>query len=176
MRKRVRHFDENSANAPGGYIAIRQADWKHTVVVAAAGSSSAGNRDHRCSWWTHQQRDTRCTERKRRQQALLTMMSSRTSIRFSAKAGCPIEIEVDPRLQLAAEWHTKDVLANRNLTGDLGSDGSTVQDRANAAGYWGRASETVAIHPALAIIGIELINKWYYDPNAYAIMSDCRKH
>jgi hypothetical protein len=77
-------------------------------------------------------------------------------------------------LQLAAEWHTKDVLANCNLTGDLGSDGSTVQDRANAAGYCGRASETVAIHPALAIIGIELINKWYYDPNAYAIMSDCR--
>jgi hypothetical protein len=34
-------------------------------------------------------------------------------------------------------------------------------------------AETVAIHPALAISGIELINKWYYDPVYYAIMTDC---
>ena len=30
------------------------------------------------------------------------------------------------------------------------------------------------INPALAISGIELINKWYYDPNSYATMSGSR--
>jgi len=90
------------------------------------------------------------------------------------KAGCTVEIKNDPRLQQAAEWHARDVLGNRELDGDVGSDGSTAQDRGNAAGYRGRVSETVAINPALAISGIELINKWYYDPNSYAIMSDCR--
>ena len=90
------------------------------------------------------------------------------------KAGCVTEIRTDPRLRLAAEWHSKDVLANRDLNGEIGSDGSTVQDRANAAGYRGRASETVAINPAIAISGIELINMWYYDPTSYATMSDCR--
>ena len=90
------------------------------------------------------------------------------------KAGCTVEIKNDPRLQQAAEWHARDVLGNRELDGDVGSDGSTAQDRGNAAGYRGIVSETVAINPALAISGIELINKWYYDPNSYAIMSDCR--
>jgi len=90
------------------------------------------------------------------------------------KAGCITEIKTDPKLQLTAEWHSRDALANRDLDGDVGSDGSTPQDRANAAGYRGRVAETVAINPALAISGIELINKWYYDPNSYAIMSDCR--
>jgi uncharacterized protein YkwD len=90
------------------------------------------------------------------------------------KAGCTVEIKTDPRLQQAAEWHARDVLGNRDLDGDVGSDGSTPQDRGNAAGYRGRVSETVAINPALAISGIELINKWYYDPNSYATMSDCR--
>jgi len=90
------------------------------------------------------------------------------------KAGCPVEIRVDPRLQLAAEWHTKDVIANRHLDGDTGSDGSTPQDRANAAGYRGTVAQTMTIHPALAISGLELLKSWYYNPHYYAIMSDCR--
>lgn len=32
---------------------------------------------------------------------------------------------------------------------------------------------TVAINPAVAISGIELINQWYYNPAFFAIMSDC---
>jgi uncharacterized protein YkwD len=89
------------------------------------------------------------------------------------RAGCTNTLNVSPQLQLAAQWHTDDVLNNRNLDGDIGSDGSTPQDRARAAGFNGKVAETVAINPALAISGIELINMWYYDPNAFAIMSDC---
>ena len=82
-------------------------------------------------------------------------------------------MKINPAPQLAAEWHTNDVLNNRSLDGDLGSDGSTPQDRANAAGFHGKVAETVAINPALAISGIELINQWYYDPAYMAIMQDC---
>jgi hypothetical protein len=89
------------------------------------------------------------------------------------QAGCTNDVKKNPQLQLAAEWHANDVLNNRALDGDIGSDGSTVQDRANAAGYRGTVSETVAINPALAISGIELINQWYYRPDYMAIMSNC---
>jgi len=89
------------------------------------------------------------------------------------RAGCTNTLNVSPQLQLAARWHTDDVLNNRDLDGDIGSDGSTPQDRARNAGFTGKVAETVAINPALAISGIELINMWYYDPNAFAIMSDC---
>jgi uncharacterized protein YkwD len=89
------------------------------------------------------------------------------------RAGCTNSLNVSPQLQLAAQWHTDDVLNNRDLDGDTGSDGSTPQDRARNAGFTGTVAETVAINPALAISGIELINMWYYDPNDFAIMSDC---
>jgi uncharacterized protein YkwD len=89
------------------------------------------------------------------------------------QAGCRNDVKVNPQLRLAAEWHTDDLLNNRNLDGDVGSDGSTPQDRGNAAGFHGQVAETVAIHPALAISGIELINLWYYDPNYLAIMRNC---
>jgi hypothetical protein len=89
------------------------------------------------------------------------------------QAGCTNDIKINPQLQLAAEWHTKDVLLNRNLNGDIGSDGSTTQDRAAAAGFRGTVAETVAINPALAISGVELINQWYYNPAYIAIMRDC---
>ena len=89
------------------------------------------------------------------------------------QAGCTNALHVSPQLQLAAQWHTDDVLNNRDLDGDLGSDGSTPQDRARAAGFTGNVAETVAINPALAISGIELINAWYYDPGDLAIMRDC---
>lgn len=89
------------------------------------------------------------------------------------QAGCSTDIRKNPQLQLAAEWHTNDVLNNRALTGDVGSDGSTAQGRADAAGFRGAVAETVAINPALAISGIELIKQWYYNPPYFAIMSDC---
>lgn len=88
-------------------------------------------------------------------------------------AGCTNDMNLTPTLQLAAQWHTVDVLNNRGLDGDIGSDGSTPQDRANAAGFPGTVAETVAINPALAISGIELINQLYNNPDYLAIMRDC---
>jgi uncharacterized protein YkwD len=89
------------------------------------------------------------------------------------QAGCTNDIRINPQLRLAAERHSRDALNNRNLDGDIGSDGSTPQGRANAAGFHGQVAQTVAINPALAISGIELINQWYYNPAYLAIMSDC---
>ena len=89
------------------------------------------------------------------------------------QAGCTNDVKINPQLQLAAEWHTTDVLNNRNLDGDIGSDGSTPQSRAAAAGYRGKVAETVALNPALAISGVELINQWYYNPAYFGIMADC---
>ena len=89
------------------------------------------------------------------------------------QAGCPIEqkIKINPKLRLAAQWQTDDVLNNRALDGDIGSDGSTATDRARAAGYAGAVAETVAINPALAINGVEIMNQWYYRPDYYATMA-----
>jgi len=89
------------------------------------------------------------------------------------QAGCTDDIDINPQLRLAAQWHADDVLNNRDLDGDVGSDGLAAQDRANAAGFNGVASETVAINPALAISGIEIMNQWYYQPDYMAIMSNC---
>jgi uncharacterized protein YkwD len=89
------------------------------------------------------------------------------------QAGCRNDVTISPQLQLAAQWHTDDVLNNRELDADIGSDGSTPQSRADAAGFTGTVAETVAINPALAISGIEIINQWYYRPDYMAIMSNC---
>ncbi|WP_454790489.1 CAP domain-containing protein [Mycolicibacterium lutetiense] len=89
------------------------------------------------------------------------------------QAGCTNNVTSDPKLRLAAEWHTNDLLGNRDLDGYVGSDGSTPQSRAEAAGFRGRVAETVAINSALAINGIEILNQWYYDPVDFAILSDC---
>ena len=89
------------------------------------------------------------------------------------QAGCKTDLKLNPQLTLAAQWHTDDVLNNRDLDGDVGSDGTTVADRARNAGYSGNVAETVGINPALAMSGIELINQWYYNPAYLAIMQNC---
>lgn len=89
------------------------------------------------------------------------------------QAGCTNDVRVNPQLVRAAQWHTNDVLNNRNIDGDIGSDGTTPQDRANNAGYRGIAAETVAINPALAISGVEILNQWVYNPASFAIMANC---
>ena len=89
------------------------------------------------------------------------------------QAGCTNDVRVNPQLVRAAQWHTNDVLNNRNLDGDIGSDGTTPQDRANNAGYRGIVAETVAINPALAISGVEILNQWVYNPALFAIMANC---
>ncbi|WP_059022335.1 CAP domain-containing protein [Mycobacterium sp. M26] len=89
------------------------------------------------------------------------------------QAGCTDTIKVNPQLQLAAQWHTNDMMANRSLDGDIGSDGSAPQQRAQAAGFRGVVAETVAINPALAISGLELLRQWNDNPAYLAIMQDC---
>jgi hypothetical protein len=89
------------------------------------------------------------------------------------QSGCKNNVVRNAQLQQAAQWHALDVLNHRELDGDLGSDGSTPQSRADAAGYRGTVQQTVAINPALAISGIELINQWYYNPADLAIMQNC---
>jgi uncharacterized protein YkwD len=89
------------------------------------------------------------------------------------QAGCTNDVTPNPQLRLAAQRHTRDVLNNRNLGGDIGSDGSTPQDRANAAGFHGQVAETVAINQSIAISGNDLINRWYSNPAYFAIMSSC---
>jgi uncharacterized protein YkwD len=89
------------------------------------------------------------------------------------QAGCPTDLKVNPQLQLAAQWHADDVLNDQTLDGDLGSDGSSVQDRARAAGYKGTVAETVAINPALAINNLDIMSNWYYRPDYLSIMSNC---
>lgn len=89
------------------------------------------------------------------------------------QAGCTNDVRINPQLQLAAQQHSVDVLHNRNLDGDIGSDGSGPQDRASRAGYKGQVAETVAINPAVAISGVDIMNQWYGNPADYAIMANC---
>ncbi|WP_374026160.1 CAP domain-containing protein [Mycobacterium sp. HNNTM2301] len=89
------------------------------------------------------------------------------------QAGCTNDVIRDNALTLAAQWHADDMMNNRNINDDTGSDGSTPQDRANAAGFRGKASETIAINPAIAISSLELVNQWYYNPDDMAIIRDC---
>jgi uncharacterized protein YkwD len=89
------------------------------------------------------------------------------------QAGCTNDVVRNNALTLAAEWHAEDMLNNRNVNDDIGSDGSTPQDRANAAGFRGKAAETVAINPAISISSLELVNQWYYNPDDMAIIRNC---
>jgi uncharacterized protein YkwD len=89
------------------------------------------------------------------------------------QAGCTNDVIISNSLTLAAEWHAEDMLNNRNINDDIGTDGSSPQDRANAAGFRGKVAETVAINPALSISNLELIKQWYYNPDYLAIMRDC---
>jgi hypothetical protein len=59
---------------------------------------------------------------------------------------------------LAAEWHARDVLNDRNLDADIGSDRSTAQGHVGVVGFRGQVAQTVAINPAVAISGLELIS------------------
>jgi uncharacterized protein YkwD len=92
---------------------------------------------------------------------------------FQHQAGCTNDVIRNNALTLAAEWHAEDMINNRNINDDTGSDGSSPQDRANAAGFRGIAAETVAINPAVAISSFELVNQWYANPDDMAIIRNC---
>lgn len=110
-----------------------------------------------------------CADNKRLNAAVVSNVFT-----IQRQAGCSTNVTVNPQLQLAAQWHTNDILRNRHLNADLGSDGSTPQSRAAAAGFNGVVAETVAINAALAINGLEVLNQWYHNPAYLPIMQDCR--
>jgi uncharacterized protein YkwD len=87
--------------------------------------------------------------------------------------GCATDVKINPQLRLAAQWHAQDVVNDYGLDADVGSDGSTVQDRAANAGFKGVVAETVAVNPALAINGVEIMNQWVSRPDYMATMSNC---
>jgi uncharacterized protein YkwD len=89
------------------------------------------------------------------------------------QAGCTNDVNLNPQLNQAAQWHTDDLMNNRGLDGDIGTDGSAPQDRANAAGFPGAVAETVTINPAISISSMELINRLYANADHLAIMRDC---
>ena len=89
------------------------------------------------------------------------------------QAGCTNDVAMNNSLYLAAQWHADDMLNNPNINDDIGSDGSTPQDRANAAGFRGKVAETIAINPALAISSLDVMRQWYNNPEYLAIMRDC---
>ena len=89
------------------------------------------------------------------------------------QAGCTSNLKINPQLVSAAQRHTVDVLNNRGLDADIGSDGSSVADRARGAGYNGTVAETVAINQSLTINDLDVMGNWYYRPDYMAIMSNC---
>jgi uncharacterized protein YkwD len=89
------------------------------------------------------------------------------------QAGCTTPTREDRQLKEAARRHTLDALNNPNINGDIGSDGSTPQDRARDAGFNGKAVQTIAIVPALAINAIDVLGQWWWDPPSRAKMEDC---
>jgi uncharacterized protein YkwD len=89
------------------------------------------------------------------------------------QAGCTTDLKMNPALNQAAQWQADDVLNNRSLDGDIGSNGAGAQDRAQAAGYRGTVAETVAILPQLSPNGLVILNNWYNRPDYYAIMANC---
>jgi uncharacterized protein YkwD len=89
------------------------------------------------------------------------------------QAGCKMDVRINRQLRLAAQRHTEDLLNNPNLDGDIGSNGSTVQNRARDAGYPGPVAETVYINQSLAMNNLEVVSNWYYRPDYNAIMSNC---
>jgi uncharacterized protein YkwD len=87
--------------------------------------------------------------------------------------GCVSDPRLDGRLVDAARVQALDLLNNHDINGDIGSDGSTPQDRAQAAGFTGKVAETVAINQSIAINGIDILGQWYGDPVLWGIVKDC---
>jgi hypothetical protein len=87
--------------------------------------------------------------------------------------GCMADPRLDGRLVDAARVQADDLLNNHDLNGDIGSDGSTPQIRAQATGFVGKVDETVAINQSIAINGIDVLGQWYGDPVLWGIVKDC---
>jgi len=89
------------------------------------------------------------------------------------QAGCTTLTRENRQLKEAARRHAVDAVNNPGIDGDVGSDGSMPQDRARDAGFNGRAVQTVATKPSIAINAIDVLGQWYWDPASRAKMEDC---
>jgi uncharacterized protein YkwD len=87
-----------------------------------------------------------------------------------AKAGCPA-LKADATLGRAAQRHSAD-MANHNFTGHTGSSGSTMVNRAEAAGYtgWRTLAENVAAGQRTAA---GVVNAWMESPGHRANILNC---
>lgn len=87
-----------------------------------------------------------------------------------ARVGCA-PLSMDVKLVAAAQGHSND-MANNNFFAHIGSEGSSVSERANAAGYsWGRLGENIAAgqsSPEAVMAG------WMASPGHRDNILDCR--
>jgi hypothetical protein len=116
----------------------------------------------------HAQNDTVIPNNKRFNDAVVSNVYT-----LQRQNGCETDVQISPQLQQAAQWQVNDMMYYRALIGDIVSDGSKPLVSANNDGFQGVVAETVAINPALAMSGIELMRQWYYNPAYLAIMQDC---
>lgn len=87
--------------------------------------------------------------------------------------GCINEVKINPQLQLAAQWHANDLLNNRTLDGDIGSDGSTVQDPGQRCGVQGGDGRHQS-DPGHQRGGDH--NQWFYRPDYIGDQVELCKH
>jgi uncharacterized protein YkwD len=86
-----------------------------------------------------------------------------------AKAGCPA-LTVDSALTEAAQEHSEDMAAHRNMS-HTGSDGSSPADRITGAGYdWSAYGENVAYGYATPE---KVMAGWMSSPGHRANILDC---
>ncbi|MEU6554378.1 CAP domain-containing protein [Streptomyces sp. NPDC046915] len=86
------------------------------------------------------------------------------------KAGCPA-LKMRPALYKAAQRHTAD-MARNHYVGHTGSNGSTLVDRVEAAGYtgWSSLAENVA---ARQVTAADVVKAWMKSPGHRANILNC---
>ncbi|MGW2424780.1 CAP domain-containing protein [Streptomyces sp. NPDC001709] len=86
------------------------------------------------------------------------------------KAGCP-PLTSNSALTKAAQNHTAD-MADHNFVGHTGSDGSSLVDRVQAAGYtgWSALAENVAAGQTAAA---DMVKSWMNSPDHRANILNC---
>lgn len=88
-----------------------------------------------------------------------------------ARAGCP-PVELDSRLQQAAQSHAEAIIANDRLS-HIDTAQRTPQDRAEAAGYHGRVQENLAVGLETADEVIDLWLDGRIDPSLRTRLDNC---
>ena len=89
------------------------------------------------------------------------------------QAGCGNDVKINPQAAVgrpvAHQRRAEQPRARRRHR--VGRVDSAIAGRRRR--LQGVVAETVAINPALAINGVEIMNQWYYRPDYMAIMANC---